>query len=85
MQQFSAYLPAVSFLLAALALWFSLVAAFPGLKNLFAAVRDGILWMALFFVLGGAAYIAICALERKQQQRESSPVERTRTAQLDVR
>lgn len=62
------YLPAASFLMAALALGFSLVAAFPGLKTALAALRDGILWLALFFVLGGAAYISIHALETNRQK-----------------
>jgi hypothetical protein len=62
------YLPAASFLMAALALGFSLVAAFPGLKTAITAVRDGILWLALFFVLGGAAYISIHALESNRQK-----------------
>lgn len=62
------YLPAASFLMATLALGFSLVAAFPGLKAAITAVRDGILWLALFFVLGGAAYISIHALESNRQK-----------------
>ena len=40
-----------------LALFFSLVAAFPGLKTVLAALRDGVLWFALFLVLGGSAFI----------------------------
>ena len=40
------------------ALLFSLLAAFPGLKDVLAAVRDGVLWFALFLVLGGVAFIA---------------------------
>ena len=39
------------------ALFFSLVAAFPGLKAFLAAVRDGVLWFALLLVLGGVAFI----------------------------
>jgi hypothetical protein len=41
----------------AFALFFSLLAAFPGLKAVLAAVRDGVLWFALFLVLGGVAFI----------------------------
>jgi hypothetical protein len=40
------------------ALVFSLLAAFPGLKHVLAALRDGILWFALFLVLGGVAFVA---------------------------
>jgi hypothetical protein len=39
------------------ALLFSLLAAFPGLKLVLAAIRDGVLWFALFLVLGGASFI----------------------------
>ena len=39
------------------ALLFSLLAAFPGLKVFLAAVRDGVLWFALFLVLGGVAFV----------------------------
>jgi hypothetical protein len=41
----------------ALALFFSLLAAFPGLKGVLVAVRDGVLWFALFLVLGGLAFV----------------------------
>jgi hypothetical protein len=52
----------VQFVYAALAcsvaaLFFSVIAAFPGLKNVLAAVRDGILWFALLVVLGGVACV----------------------------
>jgi hypothetical protein len=40
------------------ALFFSLLAAFPGLKVVVAAVRDGVLWFCLFLVLGGIACLA---------------------------
>src|SRR5262245_51930541 len=46
------------------ALFFSLLAAFPGLKGVLAAVRDGVLWFALFLVLGG---IALVGWERIQE------------------
>ena len=46
-----------AFVCSALALFFSLVAAFPGLKPVLAAIRDGVLWFCLFVVLGGAAFV----------------------------
>jgi hypothetical protein len=39
------------------ALFFSVLAAFPGLKLVLAAVRDGVLWLALLALLGGIAFI----------------------------
>ncbi|HEY2411932.1 MAG TPA: hypothetical protein VGI40_06805 [Pirellulaceae bacterium] len=39
------------------ALFFSVIAAFPGLKGVIAAVRDGILWFALLVVLGGVGFL----------------------------
>ena len=45
------------------ALFFSLLAAFPGLKTVLAAVRDGVLWFALFLVLGGIAFVVWQQLE----------------------
>jgi hypothetical protein len=39
------------------ALFFSMIAAFPGLKGVLAAVRDGILWCALLVVLGGVGFL----------------------------
>ena len=46
------------------ALLFSLLAAFPGLKTLLAAVRDGVLWFALFLVLGGVAFVVWQQMQR---------------------
>ena len=40
------------------ALFFSLLAAFPGLKDVLVAVRDGVLWFALFLVLGAIGFVA---------------------------
>jgi hypothetical protein len=40
------------------ALFFSLIAAFPGLKSVLAAVRDGVLWFALFLMLGAGGFLA---------------------------
>ena len=58
------------------ALFFSLLAAFPGLKSVLAAVRDGALWFSLFLVLGAGGY----AVWQNSQQKtpavskaESSP------------
>jgi hypothetical protein len=50
-------LSAAALVVAIVALFFSLVAAFPGLKGLLAAVRDGVLWSALFLVIGGVGFI----------------------------
>lgn len=52
------------------ALFFSLLAAFPGLKDVLAAVRDGVLWFVLFLVLGGVAFVVW-----QQVQRMPAPVE----------
>ncbi len=50
-------LSAAALVVAIVALFFSLVAAFPGLKGLLAAVRDGVLWFALFLVIGGVSFV----------------------------
>ena len=50
-------LSAAALVVAFIALFFSLVAAFPGLKGLLSAVRDGVLWSALFLVIGGVGFI----------------------------
>lgn len=42
---------------ALMALVVSMMNAFPGLKTAFAVARDGVLWLALFFVLGGVGFI----------------------------
>jgi hypothetical protein len=39
------------------ALFFSLLAAFPGLKSGLAAVRDGALWFVLFLMIGGGGFM----------------------------
>lgn len=44
--------------MSAAALFFSLLAAFPGLKNVLAAVRDGLLWFAMFMIAGAGGYLA---------------------------
>jgi len=52
------------------ALFFSLLAAFPGLKTIFAAIRDGVLWFALFLVLGGSAFVV---WQQVQKQSPAGP------------
>jgi len=47
------------------ALFFSVLAAFPGLKLVLAAVRDGVLWLALLVLLGGIAFITWRQAERR--------------------
>jgi len=47
------------------ALVFSLLAAFPGLKDVLAAIRDGVLWFALFLVLGGVSFVVWRHYERQ--------------------
>ena len=58
------------------ALFFSLIAAFPGLKGVLAAVRDGILWFALLVVLGGVGFVVW------QQMRLQQAAPAAKTAQL---
>ena len=48
------------------ALFLSLLAAFPGLKTVLAAIRDGVLWFALFMVLGGIAFVVWQQLEARR-------------------
>ncbi len=57
------------------ALFFSLIAAFPGLKGVLAAVRDGILWFALLVVLGGVGFLVW------QQMRLQQPASVAKAAQ----
>jgi hypothetical protein len=51
-------LSVASLVVATLALGISVMNAFPGVKTLLAVFRDGVLWLALFFVLGGAGFVA---------------------------
>jgi hypothetical protein len=53
-----------AFVCSVAALFFSLLAAFPGLKVVFAAVRDGVLWCALFLILGGIAFLGWQQVQR---------------------
>ena len=39
------------------ALGVSLLALYPGLKDSLVVARDAVLWVALFFVLGGAGFL----------------------------
>lgn len=61
----------VSFVCSALALLFSLVAAFPGLKPVLAAIRDGVLWFCLCLVLGGGAFVVWQQVQ--QQAKPAAP------------
>ncbi len=64
-----ARLSIAAFACSALALFFSLLAAFPGLKDLLAAIRDGVLWLALLLILGGVGFI----VWRHVQQQPAPP------------
>jgi hypothetical protein len=57
--------------MSAAALFFSLIAAFPGLKHVLAAVRDGVLWFSLFLVLGAGGFLA---WQRAASERADSPL-----------
>ena len=54
------------------ALFFSLLGAFPGLKGLLAAVRDGVLWLALMLVFGGVGLVVWQHFERHPPQAEQA-------------
>ncbi len=59
-----------------LALFFSLLAAFPGLKDLLAAIRDGVLWLALLLVLAGVGFVVWQHVQQQPaptQQAASAP------------
>jgi hypothetical protein len=49
------------------ALFFSLLAVFPGLKGVLAAVRDGVLWFALFVVIGAGGFMVWQNAQPSQQ------------------
>ena len=57
------------------ALFFSLLAAFPGLKSVLAAVRDGVLWFSLFLVIGAGGFLVWQNAQRPGTQlaADSSP------------
>lgn len=65
---------------ALLALGFSSLAAFPGLKSMLVVVRDGVLWLALFFVLGGAGFIV---WQRLEQARPAAAAVKDRLTPVD--
>src|SRR5262245_38510673 len=56
------------------ALFFSLLAAFPGLKAVLAVVRDGVLWFALFLVLGGMAFVVWQHVQQNPLRAEQAAV-----------
>jgi hypothetical protein len=59
------HLPLIAIALSAAALFFSLVAAFPGLKGVLSAVRDGVLWFALLLVAGGTGFVVWQQLQKQ--------------------
>jgi hypothetical protein len=61
----STHLSFAALALAAASLFISLVAAFPGLKGLLAAIRDGVLWFALFLVMGAVGFVVWQHLENQ--------------------
>ena len=69
------YLAAAALAVAIVALFFSLVAAFPGLKGLLAAVRDGVLWFALFLVVGGVGFVVWQRLQQTPGLAAASSIE----------
>lgn len=81
------HLPLVAVAMSAAALFFSLMAAFPGLKSVLSAIRDGVLWVALFLVAGGVGFVVWQQLERQKgvtsaAASPASPVSATPTAPL---
>lgn len=60
--------------LSACALFVSLFTAFPGLKDLLAAVRDGVLWFALFVILGGCGFVVYQHLGKLPKTTAASPL-----------
>ena len=65
--------------MSAAALFFSLIAAFPGLKHALAAVRDGILWFSFFLVLGAGGFLAWQQVASRPDEPDAAqqPVEST--------
>jgi hypothetical protein len=72
--ELNAYLPLASLVVASVALVVSLLSAFPGLRTVLAVVRDGVLWLALFFVIGGIGFVA---WQRIQSPQTVNPGPRT--------
>jgi hypothetical protein len=50
--------------MSALALIISLFSVFPGMKGMIAVVRDGVLWLALLVILGGAGFVVYQRLQQ---------------------
>ena len=59
--------------MAGLALAISLFAVFPGMKGMISVVRDGVLWLALLVILGGAGFVVF----QRLQQSPSSITQRS--------
>lgn len=59
------YLAIAALACSVVALFFSILAAFPGLKHVLTAVRDGVLWVALFLILGAAAFVVWQQMETR--------------------
>lgn len=55
----------VAIAIAAMALVISLFAAFPGLKNVFSVLRDGVLWLAMLLILSGAGFVVYQRLQHQ--------------------
>jgi hypothetical protein len=51
--------------MSAVALFLSMLAMFPGLKGVLSAVRDGVLWFALFLVAGGLGFVIWQQLQKQ--------------------
>ena len=59
--------------MSAVALFFSLLAAFPGLKSGLAVVRDGVLWFCLFLVIGAGGFMAWQQSQQGQFSQQGQP------------
>jgi uncharacterized membrane protein len=57
----------VAVAMSAAALFFSLLAAFPGLKGVLPVVRDGVLWFVLFMALGAGGFMIWQSAEEMPQ------------------
>jgi hypothetical protein len=54
-----------TFAMSATALLMSTLAMFPSLRNLLAVFRDAVLWIAMFFVLGGGVFMVWNTMQRR--------------------
>jgi hypothetical protein len=66
---------------ALIALGVSSMGAFPGLKTGLLVVRDGVLWLALFFVLGGAGFVVWQHLENSRPSAAAPPASQSELAE----